>query len=113
MLYRLSIDSAVNGSSGYDSGYSGRSSSSSSVVSNPDMQVRRKQDRDVYIFFYFTSSHHITRIYKHFLLCMTLTEFQRWRKTRDDDDGDVICFDCNVMLSPAFFFLFSRPTSPR
>lgn len=37
---RLSFDATVvtNGS-GYDSGYSGRSSSSSSVVSNPDMQA--------------------------------------------------------------------------
>jgi len=37
---RLSLESSLNGQgSGYDSGYSGRSSSSSSVVSNPDMQA--------------------------------------------------------------------------
>lgn len=36
-VYRLGGDSS--GGSGYDSGYSGRSSSSSSVVSNPDIQV--------------------------------------------------------------------------
>ncbi len=60
ILYRLSIDSAVNGSSGYDSGYSGRSSSSSSVVSNPDMQVRRKKKREMctYFLLYIFTSHH-------------------------------------------------------
>ncbi|XP_021962830.1 kalirin isoform X3 [Folsomia candida] len=39
LLKRLSFDATTANGSGYDSGYSGRSSSSSSVVSNPDMQA--------------------------------------------------------------------------